>query len=151
MASLSLFEKINIRGYVEGWAKMTIEIWKKELRKKKIGISRELEASFSEKVWSRASDVLNTQLKFSNYGRYVDMGVGKGLKAYERGTNRQNYNDQKRYGLKLGASRRKAKRWLNKIRTHQIYRLSELLSKKASQQIISDFATTQNIKIDFNG
>ena len=147
----NLFDQINIRGYVDGWAKITIDLWKKELRKKRIGVTGDLEKSFEKEVRRKGADVAETVLKFKMYGRYRDMNVGNGLKAYERSTNKANRSDARRYGAGVSFVNRVEKKWYNKIKTAQRFRLGELLSQKASQNIIKSFNTTNNIKINMNG
>lgn len=151
MAQNNLFDQMNIRGYVDGWARITIELWKKELRKKKIGITGDLANSFQREIKRQGAEIAEVMLKFKMYGRFVDMGVGNGVKAYERGTNRANSVANRRYGTNLASSGRKSKLWLNKIKTAQAYRLGELLGEKASQTLIKDFNNTNNISIKING
>lgn len=151
MAQNNLFDQINVRGFVDGWARITISLWKKELQKKKIGITNELSNSFEHQVKRKGSEIAEVVLKFRMYGRFLDMGVGNGIKAYERGENKRNRSDAKRFGTNASYSSRKEKRWVNKIKTSQTYRLSELLGKEASEMVINDFNNTNNITINING
>jgi hypothetical protein len=151
MAINNLFDQINIRGYVDGWAKITIDLWQKELRKKKIGITDDLYNSFQKQVQRKGSEIAEIILKFKMYGRFRDMGVGNGLKAYERGSNKQDRTASKRYGANVGFSDRSEKRWLNKIKTAQTYRLSEILGQRAGTALIKDFINTNTVSIQING
>lgn len=151
MAQNNLFDQINIRGYVDGWARITIELWKKELRKKRIGITKELENSFKSEIKRKGTEIAEVVLKFKMYGRFVDMGVGNGIKAFERGSNAGNRRDARRYGANVQFVNRQNKRWLNKIKTSQSYRLAELLSLKGSQAVIQNFNNTNNVTIRING
>lgn len=146
-----LFDQINIRGYVDGWAKYTIAKWKAELTKKKIGITHELEKSFTNSVTRKGAEIAEVILKFKMYGRFVDMGVGNGIKAYERGENRKSKSAAKRYGANLSYNSRTSKRWINKIKVSQTYRLTELLGEKASTAIIENFNNKNTITIKING
>ncbi|WP_285055120.1 hypothetical protein [Pedobacter ginsengisoli] len=146
MASNSLFDQMQIRGYVQGWAKLTIERWQKELRKKKIGVTDELYNSFKDQVQSQQGELLGILFKFLQYGRFRDMNVGRGLKAYERGTNKQMRTAAKRYGANVSYVNRTEKRWLNRPKMAEIYRLRELLADKMSETVlknISEIITSQ--------
>ena len=151
MAQNTLFERINIRGYVDGWARVTIELWKKQLRKKRIGITKELENSFQKELKLKGTELAEVVIKFKMYGRFLDMGVGKGISANERGSNRQNRNASRAYGARVSFSSRRDKRWLNKIKTAQSYRLSELLAQRSSETVIQDFNNTNNVTVQING
>lgn len=151
MAINNLFDQINIRGYVDGWARITIEKWRKELKRQNIGITNELAQSFEHQVKRKGAEIAEVMLKFKMYGRFVDMGVGNGVKAYERGTNKANATASKRYGANVGFANRKGKHWINKIKTSQSLRLAELLGPKASQAIVNNFNNTNNITIQING
>jgi len=149
MAQNNLFEQIRIRGFVDGWANYTIEKWQKELRKKGIGISNELYNSFQKEVQVRGGEIVAINLKFLMYGRFVDMGVGNGVKAYERSSNSTARTAARRYGVQSYHVNRGPKRWMNKIKAAQTYRLSEILGIRASQAIISDFNNTNNVTPTF--
>ncbi|MCX2473582.1 hypothetical protein OQZ33_04475 [Pedobacter sp. MC2016-05] len=151
MAQSNLFEQMRIRGFVDGWQKFTIEKWQKQLRKQGIGVTDTLINSFEKDVASRGGEIIESNLKFLLYGRFRDMNVGRGLKAYERTSNTLARNSQRRYGVQSRVVARTQKRWINKINAAQTYRLSEILGTRASEAIISDFNTTNNITVNING
>jgi len=148
MAQNNLFEQIRIRTFMDGWQKYTIEKWQKELRKKRIGVTETLYRSFEKAVSVRSGEIVESNLKFLMYGRFRDMNVGKGLKAFERANNTAARNAARRYGTQGRVVNRVQKRWLNKINAAQTYRLSEILGIRASDALISDFNTTQNVTIN---
>lgn len=155
MAEKTLFDQIEIRGYVDGWARLTIEAWRKELRKHKIGVTEELYRSFTHQLKRDREDLLGVMLKFKFYGRLRDMGVGKGVSAHERFTNKQNLSANKRYGTNLSAVSRKPARWFNKRKVNQVHRLRELLAVRTNTAVskhVSEIMTNQSeYNITFNG
>lgn len=155
MAGNTLFDEINVRSLVDDWARYTIEQWQKELRKKKIGVTDELYNSFTHQVQASSKELTGILLKFKFYGRLRDMGVGKGVKAYEVKNNVANLIASKRYGANVQSVSRKPGRWYNKIKTHETHRLREILAEKAGIAISTSVADMLNnsseINIKFNG
>lgn len=112
---------------VSDWAKYAIEALQAELEKKKVRLTGALFNSFKKELQATAGDVQAVLIKFLMYGRFRDMGVGNGLKAYERKTNKMNMIGVKRYGLKLDYVGRQPKRWYPKRKTAETHRLAEIL------------------------
>lgn len=155
MAANTLFEQMEIYGFADGWAKVTIEVWQKELRKRKIGVTDELYNSFKSQVQRNQQELLTILLKFKFYGLFRDMGVGRGLKAYERGTNKANATAVRQYGSDLRYTKRSPKKWLNKKKMGQVYRLRELLAERmntvVSENVRNHFTNQPEFNISFNG
>lgn len=151
MVANNLLDQIQIRGFVEGWANITIDKWRKELRRQDIGITDELYDSFTKEVKRKGTEIAEIVLKFKMYGRFRDMGVGNGLKAYERGGNNADSAAARRYGARVETSSRRGKRWINKIKTSQSLRLAEILGERASRAVVDNFNNTNNVTIRING
>jgi hypothetical protein len=155
MAGNTLFDNINIRGMVDAWARYTIEAWRKELRKKKIGVTDELYRSFTSQIQRDSKELTGILLKFKYYGRLRDMGVGNGVSAHEVKSNVANMMSAKRYGANVKYVSRKPGKWFNKIKTHQSHRLREILAEKAGVTISTSVAEILNnssqINIKING
>lgn len=120
---------------VEAWARYTIIEFQKALDRLKIGVTRKLFNSFKKELQVNNGDVHAVLLKFLMYGRFRDMGVGRGMKAYERKTNKANLIAAKRYGADVEYSRRQPKRWYSKTRWAQTMRLSEILIRDLGDDI----------------
>lgn len=120
---------------VREWARIAIERLQQALEKKKIGVSRELFNSFKRELTNNGGDVGGVILKFLMYGRFVDMGVGNGVKAYERKTNRANMVGARAYGANVSFSVRSPKRWYAKTKTAETFRLQELLIEDLGDRI----------------
>jgi hypothetical protein len=150
MADNKLFDDINVRGMVDAWARYTIDAWRKELRKKKIGETDELYRSFSHQLQRNQAELLGVLLKFKFYGRFRDMGVGSGVSAHERKTNSANMLAKKRYGADVQSVGRKPAKWFNKIKTAQSHRLREILAEKAGITISTSVADILNNSSEVN-
>lgn len=120
---------------VSEWARIAIERLQAALEKKKIGVTRELFNSFKRELENAGGDVGAVIIKFLMYGRFVDMGVGQGVKAYERKTNRANLVGARAYGADVSYNRRQPKRWYSKTKAHETLRLQELLIEDLGERI----------------
>lgn len=112
---------------VDDWAIFAIKAFQDSLQKKKIGISGQLFNSFKRELVANGGDVSAVLIKFALYGRFRDMGVGRGIKAYERKSNKANLIGARQYGANVEYSRRQAKRWYPKVKVHETMRLQEIL------------------------
>lgn len=101
---------------VQAWADIVLKIWEDKLTKLKINTSYSLINSLMfHVVTSSNGDPALINFFFNYYGRFVDMGVGKGIPASGRGS---------------VEFKRKAKPWYNKVFYGQILRLNEIYCKK---------------------
>jgi len=74
--------KLSEREIAQAWAKITIIKWKKKLASNTIGDTGSLLRSFKYNVLASAQgNVLKITLLFEYYGRFVDMGVGRGVRS----------------------------------------------------------------------
>lgn len=132
--SLDLNQRINLKGLVEAWSRITVERFQAQIDKKVYGRKRSsrkrslvrsgrLRSDWRSRLYldRQAGGVKGLQLSFLLYGRFVDMGVGKGtsyaLSKYQG--NRKNGEPRTR----------KPARWYSKEKTHQIHRLRELMAR----------------------
>jgi hypothetical protein len=79
--------KLSEREIAESWAKITIKLWRKNLFRMKIGqnSSGDLYRSFKYKVIAGSrGNVDRIEFAFNYYGKFLDMGVGKGTKLGDR-------------------------------------------------------------------
>jgi len=111
----------------DAWAKITVKVWKEKLTKLKCVNSGKLLNSFIHNVVSQANgDVLKIEFAFLYYGKFVDMGVGKGVPI---GGVKENATSRKLEGKMLGNLRR-PKKWYSKVFSHEVKRLTEILAKQ---------------------
>jgi hypothetical protein len=133
-------KKLTQPEIADAWAKFTVKAWQDKISKLKIGSSGQLMDSFVRNVVMGAQgDVVKIQFAFRYYGRFVDMGVGKGVKI---GGVRTNATSRRLEGKMLG-NRRHPEKWYSKTLRHEQLRLIELLaeyySQSAIEMIVSNF------------
>jgi hypothetical protein len=119
--------KLSERDLAEAWAKITIVKWKKKLASNKIGDTGTLLKSFKYNVLASAQgNVLKITLLFEYYGRFVDMGVGKGVKI---GDVKESATSRRLSGKMLG-NRRRPKKWYSKTFHAEVMKLGEIFAKE---------------------
>ncbi|TSA24000.1 MAG: hypothetical protein D4R67_12590 [Bacteroidetes bacterium] len=108
----------------DAWAKITIRRWRKKIRTLKIGETNSLYDSFVRDVIGSANgDLIKIDFAFKYYGKFVDMGVGKGTKI--SGV-KESKTSRRLEGRMLG-NRRRAKKWYSKTFHAETMRLREIL------------------------
>ena len=101
--------------------RLSIVKWKKKLAIDKVGNSGALLQSFQYNVLASAQgNVLKITLLFEYYGRFVDMGVGKGVKI---GDVKESATSRRLSGKMLG-NRRSPKKWYSKTFHTEVMKLS---------------------------
>ncbi|GGH28224.1 hypothetical protein FAZ19_19660 [Sphingobacterium alkalisoli] len=123
------------RQTVSDWARYAVERFQEQLNKKKIGVTGALFRSFTRMLEMNGGDVGAVMIKFAMYGRFIDMGVGNGVKAYERKTNRANTVGARAYGANVSYVSRAPKKWYSKTKTAESLRLQEILMRDLGQKI----------------
>ncbi|MDP1620772.1 MAG: hypothetical protein Q8M08_00390 [Bacteroidales bacterium] len=132
--------KLSEREIAEAWAKITIIKWKKKLASNKIGDTGNLLKSFKYNVLASAQgNVLKITLLFEYYGRFVDMGVGRGVKI---GDVKESATSRRLSGKMLG-NRRRPKKWYSKTFHAEVMKLSEIFAKEYSHRGV--IAITENV------
>lgn len=105
---------MNQQQTVEQWAKYVIERWQLEIIRLGINSSGNLLKSFtSEVITQSGGNVDKVIFAFEYYGKFVDMGVGRGVHYAE-----------------VSDSGRKPKQWYNKTFYGQVKRLAEIMKEK---------------------
>ncbi|GAA3954149.1 hypothetical protein [Hymenobacter algoricola] len=133
------------------WLEFTVAGFVKNMRQLRIKDTGALMASFKKQVIATADGRLQLDLSYALYGKFIDMGVGRGMglgvKKGDDGFDRiRNSRGQlKRYG-------RKARKWYSKELAFQTKRLAELMSELHGTILIStvaDALPTETIAITF--
>ncbi len=121
----------NISITVQAWSDIVLENWLDNMHKLRIGYTFELENSIIYGI-EHGSDKLPSAIEFSfmYYGKFVDMGVGNGVKLED---------------VKSGFHTRQPKKWYSKTFYGQTLKLSLILAQKYARiaainlvEIISD-------------
>ena len=132
--------KLSEREIAQAWAKITIIKWKKKLASNRIGDTGTLLKSFKYNVLASArGNVLKITLLFEYYGRFVDMGVGKGVKI---GDVKESATLRTLSGRMLG-NRRRPKKWYSKTFHAEVMKLSEIFAKEYGHKGV--VAITENL------
>ncbi|MDA3867019.1 MAG: hypothetical protein PF489_09780 [Salinivirgaceae bacterium] len=103
---------------IQQWAEYVIERWEQQIIRLGISSSGQLISSFQNFVITQSGgNVTLIEFIFEYYGKFVDMGVGRGVTMEE-----------------VSYSNRKPKPWYNKVFFSQVKKLGELLSEKYANE-----------------
>ncbi|GAB3177703.1 hypothetical protein [Telluribacter humicola] len=118
------------------------ERFQRRIREMNIGYEGYLSESMTSRVFKKQAHLRGT-LSFWYYGRFVDMGVGKGVTLSEQTRGVAATSSRK------GSSRRRApKRWYSETMSGQRQKLSEIFAKAVAGQLSSKTAAGLRAKID---
>ena len=140
--------KLSERDIAEAWAKITIQLWRKNMSRMKIGqnSSGDLYRSFKFKVIAASGgNVDRIEFAFNYYGKFLDMGVGKGTKLGDRPVSK----GSRVLADKMLGSVRKPKKWYSRTFYGEAHRLFEILQKeygRKAQVVISENINNFSIK-----
>lgn len=113
-------ENTNIELTVQAWADIVIQIWLDKIEKLKINYSYQLADSFVNHVVSHANgNVARIEFAFNYYGKFVDMGVGRGTTLDD---------------VRAGNTNRKPKPWYSRTFYGEVRKLSQLLAEKYARK-----------------
>ncbi|MES2808784.1 MAG: hypothetical protein V4619_09185 [Bacteroidota bacterium] len=133
---------------VKGWAEVAIDKFHQALDDYEIGrLDGALWKSLAYELVQNGGDVEAVIIKFKQYGRFVDMGVGRGVPVGVRGTpafskSRKDNGQLHKYG-------RKAKLWYSKTKYREVAILRQILvasyGKKTLAEFESEFIKTEHV------
>jgi hypothetical protein len=119
-------EAIEIRSTIDKWAEFTVKRWQENLVKMRVDNTGALMNSFLVNIVEQSGgSVEKINFKFMFYGRFIDMGVGKGVKV----GGVVELRTQRREGNK-SVNKRKPKKWYSKSLAFNVTRLSEIMAEK---------------------
>ncbi len=113
-------------------APITVKLWRKNLSRMKIGkrSSGELFRSFQYKViGSAGGDIQRIEFAFNYYGKFVDMGVGRGTRLGDTPMS----GTKRRFAGKFLGAGRVPKKWYSKTFFAESQRLAEILQKEFTE------------------
>ena len=124
-------ENTDIKLTLEAWAEIVLDRWMEKIDHLGIGYSLQLEDSFRMEVINNAGgDVARIEFAFKYYGKFVDMGVGKGTKLDQV---KELKTDRRLEGRQRG-NYRQAKPWYGKTFYAERMKLMEILSAKYARK-----------------
>ena len=114
---------------IDAWAKIVVERWENKITRLRIHHTGDLSRSFAIHVFTQANgDPDKIEFAFNYYGKFVDMGVGRGVKMDLTGN-----------------GGRTAKPWYSRTFFSQVKRIGEILREKyaykAQLSIITNIST----------
>lgn len=140
--------KLNTEKMVEDWAVIVLDKWFKALSTYNIGVTGSLMRSFSKQLESANGDVDAVIFKFLNYGRFDDMGVGRGQSLNGLVENRKfdRYRDAE--GKMAGKLSRKKKPWYTKTFYREVAKLTAIYQEQGSDQLLQIMENALNLNIN---
>lgn len=132
----------NERDIAEAWLKYSIEHFRANIKRLKIGVTQELDQSFAGSLVSAAGgDELKLRLTYAIQGMYTDMGVGRGMGAGITKDQGRDYRELRNERGQLHRHQRRAKRWYSKQMAFEGKRLAELVSELYGKTMIASVST----------
>ncbi len=109
-------DNLNISLTVQAWADIVLERWLNKIDSLQVHDNYLLANSFMHEVIGNAGgDPMRIEFMFNYYGKFVDMGVGKGITLDDIGQ---------------VSSKRRPKRWYSPVFMAEVSKLASLLSQK---------------------
>lgn len=133
------------------WLDFTVSNFIDNVRRLRIQDTGALMASFRKQVVGSAEGQLQLRLSYALYGKFVDMGVGRGYGAGVRRSD-DGYDRLRNGRGQLRRKKRKARKWYAKELAHQTKRLAELMSELHGTILIATVAEalpTETMEINF--
>lgn len=120
--------------YYQAWARMMITIWQDKIIMMDVHDTGALLNSFQHELqFNSNGDVTKIVFAFLEYGRMVDMGVGRGMNAgIKRG--QSSYSDYRNDIGQLTGFARKNKNWYTRPYFHSVKVLTEKIAEMYGEQ-----------------
>ncbi len=132
---------------VEQWARYTIWALQMEIVKKKIGSSGDLLRGFTHQMLYNADGTpRGVTIGFWYHGKFVDMGVGKGVKLENVKGNAEIWRSLSS-GERKGRTHRRPKKWYSPVFYYEYQRLAELLVEKYALTLPARFEYTLSERV----
>lgn len=123
-ADLDINQKLNLKQVLRDWSQFTIEGFQASLDKNLYSkrVKRNRRTMKLRNTWYQQTSESRVLLKFLLYGRFVELGVGRGTTHTSRLVARQ---------LREGRTTSRVKRpWYARKKAHEFHRLREILVER---------------------
>ena len=133
------------------WLDFTVDNFVDNMRRLRIRDTGALMASFRKQVIGSAEGPLQLRLSYALYGKFIDLGVGRGYGAGVRKGD-DGYERLRNGRGQLRRRERKARQWYAKELAHQTKRLAELMSELHGTILIATVAEalpTETVEINY--
>lgn len=136
----------ELRQTMEKWARITIKELRQSMVNMYIGQTGNLYKSFEYKLQTDAAGMpTKITIGFWYHGRFVDMGVGNGIKLENVKSNREVWAGMSKSARK-GKTPRKPKKWYSPVIYHEYQRAVEILRGKYAIELPARFENILSIK-----
>lgn len=138
------------------WMKITIDELRKSLLEKRVReYSGDLYRSFTGKIYYGADGMPSrVTIGFMFHGRFIDMGVGRGVKMENVKSNLQAWRaftrGERALGRKAGLEPRKPKKWYSPTIYREYQRAAEILAGKYGIEIPARFESFISQDVNIN-
>jgi hypothetical protein len=143
---------VDQRHLAQEWLRISIERFRANIRKLRIGSTEELFNSFiGSLVSSAGADELRLRLAYAVQGMYTDMGVGRGMGKGVTKAQDADYRRLRNAKGKLLRHERRAKRWYSRQMSRETKALAELYSDLTGRTMITSVERnlpTEPVQID---
>lgn len=116
----------------EAWGEILLERWLLKLNALGIGYSMQLEDSFRIQVIGSGMNVSQIHAMFNYYGKFVDMGVGKGVSSGEV----KGVSKERSLIGRTDGTRRRAKKWYSPVFYTEVEKLKHILAEKYARRAV---------------
>lgn len=163
-AELNINQKIQAKAAIQAWAKYSVIQFQDQLDKKvyglrtskrgvqrsslgsryKFGTGRSRTNTLRKSWWQNiqlGGGVDRVIIEFMMYGRFLDMGVGKGTTHTDRLVAKK---------LRIGSAGRTRKAWYSKRKTYEIKRLREILTEQNIHLMLDTIESALSISVHLN-
>ena len=120
-----------IEATITEWLAIAVNRFQNALKSNKIGVSQRLFQSFVSNIFQNSGgSISKVEIAFLFYGRYIDMGVGKGFPI----GGRRSFKDFDRFRFSDGKLKsnpgRKPKKWYSKTKAYEVGQLTRILAEQ---------------------
>jgi len=142
----------NIEEAVAKWLQYAVERFEVSIVKKKIGVSNALLNSFfTDIIKGSGGSVAKLELRFLFYGRFVDMGVGRGVPIGSQSALKEKFFEKRNKLGQLHKYGRTKKAWYSKTKARELGKLSKILAKEFGLSSVSSLEKRLNdLQININ-
>jgi len=136
---------------VNDWARITLERFREAMQREGIHIGPLYQSFVKNVLTGSGGNVELAKLSFNFYGRFVDMGVGRGVPSGSRGSlGSKSFLSKRNPGGQLLNKRRVPKKWYSRTLAAETKRLNELLADNFNITAITVFENSlKESTIDF--
>lgn len=121
------------------WGRIVLERFERQMEALNVGYSFQLQDSLELQLIGEGMNVSEVQFMFNYYGKFVDMGVSKGIDLSEV---KALASDRRLGGNEVG-NRRKPKKWYSPVFYSEVEKLKFILAENFAKRAV--ISITENL------